>query len=181
MNGAICLALFCFFCQFSPVTAISSQTPYKDTQWEELVPKMWRPDLAFDGLDLENLPDNDPRVAKAYEAFMAEWEKAPVNEAMDGQQIKILGFIAPLDWENDAELKEFLLVPYFGACIHLPPPPANQIIYVKMEKALKGVQLMDAVWASGIIYVERNDSGSLGASGYRMKIEKVEPYTPDDT
>jgi hypothetical protein len=116
-------------------------------------------------------------VEKAYEDFMAEWVKAPVNESMNGQRIRIPGFIAPLDWENDAELKEFLLVPYFGACIHLPPPPANQIIYVKMGKSLKGIRSMDAIWAYGTVYIEKNDSGSMGASGSRMKMDKVEPYS----
>jgi hypothetical protein len=168
----VCGLLF----QSAPTGVNASPSEYRNTEWEELVPKTWRPNLAFDGLDLENLPDNDPRVEKAYEAFMAEWAKAPVNEAVNGQRIKIPGFIAPLDWENDVALKEFLLVPYFGACIHLPPPPANQIIYVKMEKSLKGIRAMDAIWAYGTIYVEKNDSGSMGASGYSMTIDKVEPY-----
>jgi hypothetical protein len=122
------------------------------------------------------VPDDDPRVEKAFEAFVVEWANAPVNEAMNGQRIRIPGFIAPLDWGNNAELKEFLLVPYFGACIHLPPPPANQIIYVKMGKALKGMHAMDAIWAYGTISVEKNDSGSMGSSGYSMKIDKVESY-----
>jgi hypothetical protein len=58
----------------------------------------------------------------------------------------------------------------------MPPPPANQIIYVKMDKPLKGIHSMDAIWAYGTIFVEKNDSGSMGASRYTMKIDRVEPY-----
>lgn len=177
IKWTVCV-IACFFLWLgAPVAATASKAAYKETQWEELVPKTWRPDLAFDGLDINNLPDDDPRVEKAYEAFMAEWAKAPVNETMNGKRIKIPGFVAPLDWENFGELKEFLLVPYFGACIHLPPPPANQIIYIKLDKPLKGIQIMEPIWAYGIISVEKKESGNMGASGYSMKMDKMEPYT----
>jgi hypothetical protein len=169
-------AVYCIFCYSVPALGEVTQHPYQDTQWEELVPKSWRPEKAFEGLDIDNLPDGDPRVEKAYEAFMAEWTKAPANNEMNGKRIKIPGFVAPLDWENDAALKEFLLVPYFGACIHMPPPPANQIIYVKMDKPFKGINSMDAIWAYGTIFVEKNDSGDMGASSYSIKIDKMEPY-----
>jgi hypothetical protein len=169
-------AVCCIFCHSVPSVGKAATASYQDTQWEELVPKSWNPEKAFDGLDIDKLPDDDPRVEKAYEAYMAEWAKAPANKEMHGRRIKIPGFIAPLDWENDAALKEFLLVPYFGACIHMPPPPANQTIYVKMGKPLKGIRSMDAIWAYGTILVEKNDSGSMGASGYTMKIDGVELY-----
>ena len=52
------------------------------------------------------------------------WDNAPVNTAIVGQQVRIPGFVVPLEDTKDG-MKEFLLVPYFGACIHSPPPPAN--------------------------------------------------------
>lgn len=70
-------------------------------------------------------------------------------------------------------------MPYFGACIHVPPPPANQIIHVRSAKAVKNVRTMDAVWISGVLKVERSDS-SMGASSYSMKAVSVEPYTAPD-
>jgi hypothetical protein len=179
VGRALCFAMCCFF--LHNTSAAGETAPagsYREVQWAELVPESWNPEKAFEGLELDSLPqdDYDPRVEKAYEAFMAEWENAPANEKMNGQRIKISGFIAPLDWESDAELKEFLLVPYFGACIHLPPPPANQIIHVKMEKTLKGLRSMDAALVYGTISVERHDSGTMGASGYSMALDKAEPY-----
>jgi hypothetical protein len=75
-------------------------------------------------------------------------------------------------------LKEFLLVPYFGACIHSPPPPANQImiIYVTSEDPVKGFYFMELVWVYGILDMGHNDT-DMGRAGYTMKSVKVEHYS----
>jgi hypothetical protein len=154
----------------------AGQNPYREAKWEELIPTSWHPEKIFDEFNFDAFSDNDPRAGKVLEAFNEAWRNAPANHILQGQRVKIPGFVAPLDWENDAQLKEFLLVPYFGACIHVPPPPANQIIHIRMDAPLRGIRLMDAVWVYGTIAVERNDSGEMGASGYSMKPDKVEPY-----
>ncbi len=56
-----------------------------------------------------------------------------VRNELNGSKVKIPGFVIPLEGDDKA-VTEFLLVPYFGACIHVPPPPPNQIIYVKFKK-----------------------------------------------
>jgi hypothetical protein len=89
--------------------------------------------------------------------------------------VKIPGFIVPLE-DTPTGLKEFLLVPYFGACIHTPPPPANQIIHVLMNKGVKGFQSMDTVWVSGTLSLVRT-ANEMGTSGYQMDAVKLEPYT----
>jgi hypothetical protein len=66
-------------------------------------------------------------------------------------------------------------VPYFGACIHSPPPPANQIVHVKAQAPLKGWRTMDAVWVSGTLQAARADT-SMGASGYLIADPVVERY-----
>ncbi|MDR0564272.1 MAG: DUF3299 domain-containing protein [Azoarcus sp.] len=150
---------------------------YKKTEWDNLIPESWNPEKTIEASGLNQFSDNDARRAeKIIKAIAEEWKNAPVNEQLNGQQIKIAGFVAPLEWENEKELKDFLLVPYFGACIHVPPPPANQIIYIKPEKPIKEIRAMDTIWVYGTIYVEKTDSGNMGVSGYRMKIDKVEPY-----
>jgi hypothetical protein len=154
----------------------AKQTPHREVAWEELLPESWHPEEIFDTLGLDNFSDNDPRADKALEAFNEAWKNAPANPALHGQRIKIPGFVAPLDWENSGQLKEFLLVPYFGACIHSPPPPANQIIYITMAAPLEGIKSMDVVWAYGTITVARNTSGDMGASSYSMTLDKAEPY-----
>jgi hypothetical protein len=69
---------------------------------------------------------------------------------------------------------EFLLVPYFGACIHSPPPPANQIILVKPPKSSK-VRTMDAIWVEGILSEGRSYS-EIGSSAYVLNADKITPY-----
>jgi hypothetical protein len=79
---------------------------------------------------------------------------------------------------DGAELKEFFLVPYFGACIHVPPPPPNQIVFVRSDKAVEGVGVMDVVWVYGKIKAERFRS-DLGDAGYTLPADRVEPYRED--
>jgi len=75
---------------------------------------------------------------------------------------------------------EFLLVPYFGACIHVPPPPQNQIIYVKDTKGVSITQLWDVVTVSGTI-TTNSVSHDLAQVGYSMQDIQVEPYGDPDT
>ena len=93
---------------------------------------------------------------------------------MNGAAIRIAGFIVPLERDGDA-VRELLLVPYFGACVHVPPPPANQIIHVIVDPPLKSARTMDAMWISGTLETMRSPT-SLGTSGYRMKASKIVPY-----
>jgi len=103
---------------------------YAQISWDDLIPPDWDPGQVFDSLNFDEMADNDPRVDQALEKFKKLWDEAPTNPALEGRAVKILGFVASLDFTGQYELKEFLLVPYFGACIHVPPPPANQIIHV---------------------------------------------------
>ena len=142
---------------------------FRDLTWEELIPPDWRPADAFKGLDLARMPDSDPRAMDALARMREVWDNAPVVSSMDGAAIRIGGFIIPLERVGD-EVSEFLLVPYFGACIHVPPPPGNQIIYVIADKPLKNVQTMDALWVSGTLKLTASDS-PWGRSAYRMQAE----------
>ena len=72
-------------------------------------------------------------------------------------------------------MREFLLVPYFGACIHSPPPPANQIVYVVPATPAKGLRAMEVVWVTGVMTAKKGDS-MMGASGYRIERASIEPY-----
>ncbi|MBW9335008.1 DUF3299 domain-containing protein [Herbaspirillum sp. RU 5E] len=151
---------------------------FQEIAWESLIPKDWDPMAPFKGLKLDQMTDDDPRADAALWKAKKYWKDAPVDPAMEGKAVRLPGFVVSLDREGEA-LKEFLLVPYFGACIHVPPPPANQIIHVKSAKAVKNVRTMDAVWISGVLKVERSDS-SMGASSYSMKAVSVEPYSAPD-
>ncbi len=95
---------------------------------------------------------------------------------LDGKLVRIPGFVVPLeDFQEDGA--EFLLVPYYGACVHTPPPPPNQIVMVAMSnrKAVKLGQF-DAVWMSGRLKIASVES-PYGTVGYQLEGLKVEPYS----
>ncbi len=95
---------------------------------------------------------------------------------LDGKLVRIPGFVVPLDDFQD-EGAEFLLVPYYGACVHTPPPPPNQIVMVGMagRKSVK-LNLFDAVWMSGRLKISSVES-PYGTVGYQLEGMKVEPYS----
>jgi hypothetical protein len=100
---------------------------------------------------------------------------APVNPELEGRLVKIPGFIVPLDVAKDGTVSEFFLVPYFGACIHVPPPPANQMVYVTAPKGIALDSIYEAYWITGTMRT-RNKSTRLGAAAYSLSADKVEIY-----
>ncbi|MBO4335911.1 MAG: DUF3299 domain-containing protein [Desulfovibrio sp.] len=88
-----------------------------------------------------------------------------VKKELDGQEIALQGFVVPLERDADNKLSEFLLVPYFGACIHVPPPPANQIVYVRLSSACDGVESMDLATVRGRLRVDSEQ----GLAGYELE------------
>jgi hypothetical protein len=95
---------------------------------------------------------------------------------LDGQRVRIPGFVVPLDDAQD-EGAEFLLVPYYGACVHTPPPPPNQMAFVTMQggKSIK-LALFDAVWMEGTLRIVNYDS-PYGSVGYTIEGLSMQPYT----
>ena len=95
---------------------------------------------------------------------------------LEGKLVRLPGFVVPLD-DFQEEGAEFLLVPYYGACVHTPPPPPNQIVMVGMagKKSIK-LSLFDAVWLSGRLKIASVES-PYGTVGFQLEGMKVEPYS----
>jgi hypothetical protein len=98
---------------------------------------------------------------------------APVVESLDGKRVVIGGYVVPLSFDS-TRVTDFLLVPFVGACIHVPPPPANQIVYVKVEQGFDVKGTFDPVWVTGMLKVTPAFTG-LADAGYSLEAEKVEP------
>ena len=157
-----------------PQSAAPGSTAYREMQWDALAPANWNPAREFEALNLGSLSDSDPRAIQALEKLRIAMDNAPIVPALNGARVRIAGFMVPLDGVK-GQITEFLLVPYFGACIHTPPPPANQIIHVVPAKPYKIEQGMDAVWINGVLETTRAETG-MGNAGYRMKADLVTPY-----
>jgi hypothetical protein len=97
---------------------------------------------------------------------------APVVAALDGKRVRIGGYVVSLDFDA-TKVKEFLLVPFVGACIHVPPPPANQIVYVKSEPGFEVTGMFDPVWVTGVLKATTAHTG-LAEAGYSLVADKVE-------
>ena len=143
--------------------------------WDALVPAGWDPFKEFKDLNFQMMDDGDPRAAAMLKKMRDVWDNAPVNTALVGQTVRIPGYVVPLEDSKDG-LKEFLLVPYFGACVHSPPPPANQIVHVLPKTPAKGFRSMDAVWITGTLTTGRADT-YMGAASYRIEALSVAPYS----
>lgn len=161
-----------------PKAASDAKATYQELKWSALVPEGWNPANSLKGLKFDKLSDADPRAMEALEKMRAAWDAAPVEPAWNGQRVRISGFAVPLERNRDL-VTELLLVPYFGACIHSPPPPANQIIHVFLAKPGKKIQTFDPLWVSGVLETAHsraeNEMG-IGNAGYRLKAEIVVPY-----
>jgi len=96
----------------------------------------------------------------------------PVVKELDGKRVRIGGYVVPLDFEA-TRVKEFLLVPFVGACIHVPPPPPNQIIYVKAAKGFDVAGSFDPVYVTGTLKVASQYTG-LAETGYSIDAEQVD-------
>uniref|UniRef100_UPI003515A5B6 DUF3299 domain-containing protein n=1 Tax=Limnobacter sp. TaxID=2003368 RepID=UPI003515A5B6 len=84
------------------------------------------------------------------------------------------GFVIPVE-QSEAGVDELLLVPYFGACIHTPPPPANQIIHVKLAKPQPAMGAMQAYWVWGELQLNRFSS-EFGDAAYQLVATGLQPY-----
>lgn len=159
-------------------------TTYQKLNLDDLIPAGWDPMQALKNLNLSMLEDSDPRAMEAMKQVRTVWDEAPVRHELNGMRVKIPGFVVPLDTALNNNVKEFLLVPYFGSCIHSPPPPSNQVVHVISPKILSKEQqqiLMSAAIRYGAISVSGtleivSNKTSMAASGYRLKADSVAHY-----
>ena len=133
--------------------------------------------LEREGLDVESL------LAEyaAIEAQILKRNEAVVGE-LEGQLVRLAGYALPLEF-SDTGVTEFLLVPYIGACIHVPPPPPNQMVFVRLNQTFNADDLYTPVWVTGRMTVKPSnkelsyvDGESNVNVGYSLDGSTVEPY-----
>jgi len=147
--------------------------------WEKLIPDDFVPPenpfatMSQEEIDklLDGSEESQAELARLEEAFYY----APVVEELDGLRVKLPAYITPLEFDGQLTAKEFLLVPYVGACMHTPPPPANQVVHALSPETVDLPSMYEPVWAVGIIKAETVIS-DIAESGYRLELEKLLPY-----
>jgi hypothetical protein len=105
-------------------------------------------------------------------------QSTSVVETFDGKAIKLAGFVVPLEFNDDGVITEFFFVPFFGACIHVPPPPPNQIVFVSHEEGFELDELYNPIWVSGILSSSLIEN-ELATSAYSMQMDSFELYNEE--
>ena len=98
----------------------------------------------------------------------------PVTTKYNGKRVRIPGYVVPLDFSG-AGVTEFVLVPYVGACIHVPPPPPNQIVFVTTQEPQQFQGLFAPVYVTGTLATTAMQT-ELAAIGYTLAADTIEPY-----
>jgi hypothetical protein len=150
----------------------------KTITWDDLLPTHWANEIKLQMAAIGRLGfliDGSEQANEAMQQLREKWDNAPIDPTYINSAIRIAGYVVSLD-ANRKQISEFLLVPYFGACIHLPPPPANQIILVRLKKPTSKLASMDTVWVQGTLREARVDTG-LAVTGYTLEGSHTEPYS----
>ncbi len=154
----------------------AAERGYREIGWEELMPE-----------------GEEERLAQLYQQQMAMlYSGGPIAEGsaadtmiqigtfntvkeLNETKIRIPGYTVPFEYGANAEITEFLLVPYYGACLHAPPPPPNQTVFAMTDEPIKLRDLAQAVWIEGTMYTQTQES-ELADAAYTIRVEKVETY-----
>jgi len=140
--------------------------PFREITWQDLIPKgvPYGEIIGPGQIDAVNdtwVPQFDENASK-------------VNTRLDGKKVKLPGYIIPFDVTSDG-VTTFMLVPYVGACIHTPPPPPNQLVFVRTATPWPSESMWDAVWVSGRLSAKPL-STQIADVGYEIVADKVEMY-----
>ena len=150
------------------------------TKWEDLYPADFSPSKIYADYQekIQYLPDYDSKAMDIYKQFIEELtQNSPINPELKGKNIRLVGFPVPLEFNEATKISEFYLVPYFGACIHLPPPPPNQIVFISTdeENAIDLYDMQDPIIVEGNLEIEGKISEIAHAS-YNISQASVDTY-----
>jgi uncharacterized protein len=141
----------------------------RELGWDDLLPESERLAPPANSQRIRPLFDDESGPAAEQEG------SAQINSKLDGLTIRLPGFVVPLGVDKESRVSEFLLVPYFGACLHVPPPPPNQIVYVKMAQPMRLQSMYDPVWVIGKLSTQ-GVSSQLAHAAYSIAGVRAEKY-----
>lgn len=146
------------------------RSDYTEIEWPDLIPEGMAGDEIFSRYEqrFDDLEVGSPEAQVLYEEMLTEMDSGAANADLDGAKVRLAGFVAPLTYDGDI-VTEFLLVPNFGACIHVPPPPPNQTVVVTVDRA-NGLTLEESwgpVWVEGTLAVSA-ETTELAAASYTI-------------
>ncbi|MFV1872868.1 MAG: DUF3299 domain-containing protein [Oleiphilus sp.] len=181
---------FCLLITLSATTVANTsnkaKTPYQAVEWVDLMPAsdldaISNPPSYITEVEDGSLEDQissqiqNSIAAASDDAYQQALVSTNIVPEMDGKSVRIPGFIVPLEFNDEQAITQFFLVPFFGACIHVPPPPPNQIIFVNYPEGLKLEALYDPFWLSGVLSTSLTEN-DMATAAYSLKLDLYEPY-----
>ena len=149
----------------------AADAPAPLTDWDVLIPPGQHPTRILERHRVRFLDLSQPRGQAIFEELQRARRLAPVVPELEGREADLRGFVVPLDGDGEATT-EFLLVPETGYCIHMPPPPANQVVLVRVPDSGESWALFSEVQVRGRLRVEERSLPN-GRAGYALEARDV--------
>jgi hypothetical protein len=166
-------------------TANAKPIVYTQVEWVDLIPDddllaLENPPAYLDDIEDGSIDDNLQSQLKttlftAEDRYQQALNSKQIRPEFNGRNIRIPGFIVPLEFDDQQTITAFFLVPFFGACMHLPPPPPNQIIYAEFEAGIKLDTLYDPFWVEGTLATSLIEN-DMATAAYSINVMLIEPY-----
>lgn len=169
----------------SALSPLSHSSAYRDITWEDLLEHPSKSSAAMSPGGKPTSLSSDPWANLSDEVESAIQKSATKSTKdiprahfnLNGADVRLAGYIVPLDDSPENLVTEFFLVPYVGACIHVPPPPPNQIVYIKFPLGLRVSNIYQAFQIEGTLHTQTMHTG-LADTSYMMVADEVVPYDP---
>jgi hypothetical protein len=156
-----------------------------ETDWLELMPPEDRlalenmPEISHQGIEQDSGFYNPGGLKQQDQNLPAVMYSTKTVAAFDGKLIRLGGYPVPLETDAQGRSTLFFLVPYPGACIHVPPPPPNQLVLVRYPKGIELEDIYAPLWASGTLRIEQVNN-ELADAAYAMQASEVRVVEESD-
>ncbi|WXL25751.1 DUF3299 domain-containing protein [Ectopseudomonas mendocina] len=156
-----------------------------ETDWLELMPEADRqalenmPEITHDGAEQDSGfygPGGLRQQDKGLPDVMYSSKTVP---AFDGKDVRLGGYPVPLESDSKGNSTLFFLVPYPGACIHVPPPPPNQLVLVRYPKGISLDDIYAPLWVTGKMKIEQVNN-ELADAAYALDAQNVRPVEENE-
>jgi hypothetical protein len=177
--AVIVCAVGCFGChkqddaaRNSPADSDGAANIAAQIDWEDLIPKE----------ELENhrlaMAFAMRRVDHGSDQRTPQFGSFKTVAAMDGRRIELAGYVVPIETDDQGLMSAFFLVPSVGACIHVPPPPPDQMVYVALSRSIPAPELGDARQIRGILHTQTHNA-DIASAAYSMQDPELMSPTRD--
>lgn len=166
-------------------SSVAKDTIYIEIDWIDLIPEddlhaLENPPAYLDDIEDGSAEDSLPSQLKtesspAEDRYQQALNSKQIRSEFNGRNIRIPGFIVPLEFNDQQTITTFFLVPFFGACLHMPPPPPNQIIYAEYEPGIRLEALYDPFWIEGTLSTTLVEN-DMATAAYSINVSSIEPY-----